>query len=480
MNNAIVFTGVMLTIVSLGAIFWVGAQCWQVFVLAQSKLASEEQAILQQQIVRRFDSIFALPLLLLIALAHVGVLFGQVVLLVGGQWSALSTALVVGLLTHNSIGIAWIVEEAIIILAILLYALVRKQQTSDGTSMLSRLKLLLGIAFLLSMAVSEQVVNPKANINVLIYTSLIDWLHLVAFALWLGCAMYIALVYLPLVNHHSQQEQLATITALLPRYTRLAVIGIILSLSTALLMTVIYQGPWTSPFATQEGRLLLLEALWMLVLLGMSGFALFRLLPHQLREYSKYQYAATRMPESVHDAAQVQAALRSQRLLGRNQSLTSLLRYTALPAIGLLICAAFFTTLTYPTHTAPSALPVSSTSPSASKQAAPTTSFSTTLPTVDHQFTIQLTVTPDSFGPNVFTVHVLDGKGAPASNVRVSLVVTMLDMDMGSDTVTLQSSGPGVFSGPENLDMNGHWGVRVVVHTPDNAIHEANVTLTVS
>lgn len=482
MNSAIVFTGAMLTIVSLGAILWVGAQCWQVFVLAPGKPASQEQATLQQRMALRFDSTFALPLLLLIALAHVGVLCGQAVLLVGGQWSALSTALLASLLIHNPTGIAWIVEEIIILLAVLLalYVFLRRRQTADGIAMLPRLNLLLGVAFLLSVAVSEQVVNPKADINTLIYTSLIDWLHFAAFALWIGCTIYIVLIYLPSSNQYSQQEQLAAVIALLPRYTRLAIVGIVLFLSTTLLMTVIYQGPWTSPFATQSGRLLLLEALWAAVLLAMSGFALFRLLPHQLREYRKYQYAADRMPEGVHDAGQKQAALRSQRLLGRNQSLTTLLRYAVLPALGLLICSAFFTTLTYPTHTAPVASSAPSNSATAPKQAAPTTSFSTTVPTADHQFTLKLTVTPASFGPNVFTVHVLDSKGASVSNVRVSLVVTMLDMDMGSDTVALQANGPGVFSGSENLDMNGHWGVRVVVHTPDNAIHEANVTLTAS
>ncbi|MDQ6661497.1 MAG: FixH family protein, partial [Chloroflexota bacterium] len=77
---------------------------------------------------------------------------------------------------------------------------------------------------------------------------------------------------------------------------------------------------------------------------------------------------------------------------------------------------------------------------------------------------------------NLFTVSVIDNKtGKPTTNVGVSLYTTMLDMDMGSDSVNLLPDGKGHFSARGDLSMGGNWEIRIQVRTPDNTLHESKV-----
>jgi hypothetical protein len=103
------------------------------------------------------------------------------------------------------------------------------------------------------------------------------------------------------------------------------------------------------------------------------------------------------------------------------------------------------------------------------------TAFHTTVRTTDSQFTVQLTITPDSPGPNVFNAQVLTSSGVAVTNVQVVLQATMLDMDMGTSVLPLQADGKGGYSASGNLSMSGNWQLRLVIHTPDHALHEATV-----
>lgn len=103
------------------------------------------------------------------------------------------------------------------------------------------------------------------------------------------------------------------------------------------------------------------------------------------------------------------------------------------------------------------------------------TQFSTKAQTSDKLYTITFVVSPDQPGDNTFTVMVNTSSHIPVTDARVSLETTMVDMYMGTDTVTLQSDGQGHYSGKGTLDMNGRWSVRVVIHTSDGKLHTATV-----
>ena len=108
-------------------------------------------------------------------------------------------------------------------------------------------------------------------------------------------------------------------------------------------------------------------------------------------------------------------------------------------------------------------------------------SFQMATKTSDGAFQIQFGVTPDHLGLNTFTVRIADvSSGKAATNVQVSLSTTMLDMDMGTDIVSLQSNGQGRFTAQGDLSMSGHWEIRIQVRTPDHVLHEATVKLSTS
>ncbi|TMD87182.1 MAG: hypothetical protein E6I79_11820, partial [Chloroflexi bacterium] len=98
--------------------------------------------------------------------------------------------------------------------------------------------------------------------------------------------------------------------------------------------------------------------------------------------------------------------------------------------------------------------------------------------TTDNKFTVKLNVNPNRFGTNIFTVTVIDNStGKPTSNVGVSLYTTMLDMDMGTDSINLRPDGKGHFRSPGDLSMGGDWQIRIQIRTPDNTLHETKVKL---
>ena len=107
----------------------------------------------------------------------------------------------------------------------------------------------------------------------------------------------------------------------------------------------------------------------------------------------------------------------------------------------------------------------------------PTKQISARAQTTDKLYAVILTISPGQLGANTFTVVVNNAANTPVTNARVSLETTMVEMYMGTDTVPLQSNGKGSYSGTGNLNMIGHWSIRVVIHAPDNTLHEATMLI---
>jgi len=119
-----------------------------------------------------------------------------------------------------------------------------------------------------------------------------------------------------------------------------------------------------------------------------------------------------------------------------------------------------------------------STASSTSSSPTPTAAFHSTLKTTDGKYVIQFGVTPNRLGLNDFTVGMEDAtSGKPAPTMIAQLSTTMLDMDMGSDEIGLQSNGHNQYSAQGTLSMAGHWEIRILLHTPDATLHEASVEI---
>ena len=117
-------------------------------------------------------------------------------------------------------------------------------------------------------------------------------------------------------------------------------------------------------------------------------------------------------------------------------------------------------------------------STSTSATSTPTTAFHTNAKTSDGMFSLQFSVTPNNLGPNAFTVSVEDANSKKTvTDLTVQLTTTMLDMNMGTDSIPLQSNGNGHYSAQGQLSMSGNWEIGIQIRTPDKTLHETRIKL---
>src|SRR5205807_2934771 len=118
LDGPALFNLIMITLVELGAVFWVGAQFWQIFVLQPTAEDHEELSAPNRQVQQRFERRFSLPTLLVLLVANVGVLLGQALNITGGNFAtAFTPTLLGGLITSGRFGTFWLMRMIVVILA---------------------------------------------------------------------------------------------------------------------------------------------------------------------------------------------------------------------------------------------------------------------------------------------------------------------------------------------------------------------------
>lgn len=497
----------MITLVELGAVFWVGAQFWQLFVLqAAAEDAPPQAHSLTRQAQQRFERLFAAGTLLVMLLAHIGVLVGQALSISSSTGGGFDPATLVRLATTGRSGTFWLLLAALLLLAFLiaLYQLfTQKDRSQPVSTALAWVNLLLGLALFLVMSLSSQTADVRSNL--VVFAIPVDWLHLLGAALWVGGLLYIATSYLPILQRLPLQERARSLVAILPYYTPWLIVGIVILAVTGPFSAALHFYSPQQLLNTAYGRALAVKTLLVIGLLLLSATYLFVLLPRLKKETSKYTYALQRLqamqttaPEAETvtkepvtkmksapaadntvaepttqekgrvNALSHQLKLREERVAKRTRELSGVLRWGAVLGVGVMICVGLMNVLSGTlSPTSGIQQPISKPGP-----------FKATAQTTDGKFTAKLTVNPNTFGTNVFTVTVIDNStGQPTTNVHVTLFTDMLDMDMGTDTVPLQPDGKGNFSAPGDLAMAGDWAIRIQIRTPDNALHEATIKL---
>ena len=495
------FNLIMITLVELGAIFWMGAQLWINFVLTISAEAHAEERNTNERVQRRFERYFSLPTLIVLFLANIGVLVGQALNLSGGDLaSAISPSLLVGLATSGRFGIYWMMREVVILLAMILalYMILQQQRSRITKTVLPIANLVLASALLIAITMSGHAaaVNP----NIVSYAIVIDWLHLLAASLWVGGMMYIATNYLPVLKRLHIPQQARSLVTVLPYFSPLAIAGVLIMAVTGPFSAAFHLTSWQQFLSTAYGRALLVKIALIGGLLVTSAIHVGILRPRLKKEYQKYSYAANRL-QAIQERGEIgeqnrssalngqqaitmtaepsratklltqQVRLREGRLTKKTQVLSRVLRWEPVLGVGVLICVGLMNVF------------AGTLSPIAVAQQQQQTGskpqpYTTTARTKDGKFTVTLSVNPNRFGTNVFTVSAVDtATGKPATNIGVSLYTTMLDMDMGTDTVNLLPDGKGHFSGSGDLAMPGNWEIRIQIRTPDATLHEASVKL---
>ncbi len=487
------FNLVMITLVELGAVFWVGAALWQLFVLQPS---SEEHADLgeaNQRVQQRFARRFSLPTLLALLLANSGVLIGQAVSITGGNFAtAFAPSLLGELVTSGSFGVFWLMRVIVMLLALrlALYQWQFKQRPQRVNTVLSWANLILGLALFIAITMSSHAAAVSGNARV--YALLADWLHLVAAALWVGGMLYIATSYVPIMRKRPVAEQARSLVTVLPYYSPWAIAGVVILAVTGPFSATVHLASWEQLLSTAYGRALVVKILLVGGLLLTSAVHVLLLRPRLKKEYRKFTYATARLEAvqrvsavvsvpSDHEEAEPRPSskrltqevkLREGRVTRRTRRLTQILGFEPVLGVAVLVCVGLmnvFAGTLSPTAGAQSQQP--STTGAA-------TAFTASVRTSDNQFTVTLNVTPNQAGTNVFRVSVAGTRtNAPVTNVGVSLYTTSLDMDMGTGTVNLQPDGKGRFSATGDLPMGGDWQIRIQLRSLDNKLHEAILKL---
>lgn len=498
------FNLLAVTLVELGAVFWVGAQLWLNFVLPGSSEKHAEEQATNTRVEQRFVRRFSLPTLGVLLLANLGVLYGQVLALTGGNWlAALSPQLLSEQATSGRFGTYWLMRIVVLLLAasVGIYMLRNTKRSPALNHTLALFNLFLGALLFIAITMSGHAAAVSAIL--LPYSVVIDWLHLVAAALWVGGMFSILLIYLPVLKPLSLAERTRSLLAILPLYSPLAIAGIVILSSTGPLSAAFHLTSVDQSITTAYGRALLVKVLLVGALLVTSAYHVFWLRPRLKKEYLKYAYSNERLQKMaasiankpltqiqasiVNDASEAsvqseesqprtnkllarQVKLREERLSTRTTRLTQVLRWEPWLGMAVIVCVGlmnvFAGTLT-PTSAAP---PSGATSPVAG-------AFHSTAQTDDGKYSVTINISPNRFGTNVFTVqltNVKTGKTLGQNEAGVTVYTTILDMDMGKDSLPLLPDGKGGFSGSGDLAMGGNWNIEVQFRTLDNLLHAAN------
>ncbi len=462
------FNLIMITLVEITAVFWMGAQFWLLFVLQLAhesnndhKNAQTNMQAINQKVQRRFERVWAVPTLLVLVLANIGVIAGQI-LSGNGQWSsAFSPSLLWQLASTGRFGAFWSLREicAIIVLLLALYVLLFKERPAAINNVLPSVNLLLGAIIFIAMSISGHASVVTSNFQT--YAILVDWFHLMAAALWVGSILYIATTYLPVLQRRPLPERVYSLSTTLPYYARLAIVGIVILAVTGIFSSEVHLTSGQQLYDTAYGRTLIIKSVLVVVLLLTSISHLFFLRPRLAKEYKKYLFAQ----EGVQFQQAHQVKLREERLAHSTQRLTTVLRWEPLLGVAILLCVGLMSVFSGT---------LSATTTNQQPTTNKTSVYNATAQTTDNTFTVKLNVTPNRFGTNVFTVTILaNSTGKATTNVSATLFTTMLDMDMGTDNVALQSNSKGNFSASGELSMGGNWEIRVAIHTSDGTLHEA-------
>jgi copper transport protein len=504
------FTLIALILAELLALFWVGAQFWTNFVLPNVNERHPDEQALNTQIEQRFERLFSVPTLVLLLLANLGVLYGQAVTADGGNWgTAFTLAQLFFQGTNGHGGTYWVMRLVVLALALLLglILLARRERPRAVNQMLPLINLFLGAMLFVAMTLSG---DATAVSQVFVpYSVVIDWLHLIAAALWIGGMLYILLVYLPALARRSTSDRARSLLLILGQYSPLAIAGIIIMAITGPLNATFHLTSIAQFFDTAYGRALLIKVVLIIALLITSASQVFWLRPRLKKEYQKYLYAGGRLEKlqasasvvadlpsafNATDAAQDlpaaptgteqptssqllarQVALREERVRKKTGYVTRILLWEPWLGVAIIVCVALMNVFTG-SLTATGTPPASNSSNPATNK-----SYNSTAKTTDGHYIIVLNISPNRFGPNVFTATITSaqtGQSLASGQVtEVTVYTTMLDMDMGTDSTLLQANGKGSFSATVFLVMSGNWGLEVQFRTSDQKLHEANFKL---
>ncbi len=497
-------------LVFLVAVAWVGGMFWQVYIVERAAQQDRSLVPVALATARRFRriAVIALPLFLL---ANIGYVIGQAMLAGGDLGSGFSPTIWSGILLHSSFGIFWLLRELLALAALMWLVAeplpVVTEEDWRPQPALNWSRLGLGLLLLVAMAFSGHAAAAQSRGGLGSFAVPVDWLHLLATSIWVGGIIFIAITLLPAIWGHESTDRAQALVKLLPRFSIFALIGVTVAALSGSFNADVQLTSWSQFLDTTYGRTLIVKILLVLVMIAISAYHAFLLRPRLARELSGWGRlegaplpaiagaevdepahavdspaaggeAASQTPANEHQEKVSESARRLARIERLSEQLRLWLRREAALGVGVLFCASLLGGLAGSLAPAPAGAP---------NVNAPPLSATTKTPvdltqTVDG-LKITLKVAPDKFGTNSAGVLVTDlNTGKPVDGANVHLILSMVEMDMGTSTSDLKGSGGGFYTGQIDLLMGGHWQVQVQVRVPQdpNVIHRTTFTFPVS
>jgi copper transport protein len=463
----------------LGLVWW-----WRFILPRQTGLSAELRGTLMAQF--RLVADLALETLIAVVIVEVEV---QALLLGGGTQSLISIPLLTSILFQNRFGHYFLLCIALSAIGILALDVPRMRTWLVGHYM-KWIVPLFGLALALAFEYSGH-----GGAVTTWWGPAIDAVHLLANGVWLGGLFVLTLIILPALATRSSEERMNFVIADLPAFSRSALIAVaVLLLSGPLNATPRMTGIsqlWTTPY----GLVLTGKIAIFIIMMAISAYHAFVLRPKLVAiQQGKMAPVATSWtsPRSimqefmalvrpgndesiplVHTGGTIAIAIEETPRAGLlTRDILRWIHIETILGVGILGCVAFLGPLAGTLAYGPAK--------GASFGAIGGTQH---LTQVVDSLTVELTVNPGHFGTNTFTVVVTNPDHSPASNGTVFLTTTLVEMDMGTNTINLQpGKKPGTYTGPGELPMAGHWSTVVVIRTQQDPskLHRATFTIGVS
>jgi putative copper export protein/methionine-rich copper-binding protein CopC len=381
--------------------------------------------------------------------------------------SGIDLATIRELIFNTTYGYLWMVRIALIGLALVFLRWTTRPSSRQSIGMRNPVSararrktgytfvlLILASLILLTLVLSEDITHlAQTHASAVI----LDWLFLAAQGIWFGGAAYLGFVLLPLLPALEPELHARSLVTLIQRYSPLIAgsIGVLLVSGLFLAETSLsnVQQFLTDPF----GRALLVKILLVSLMLLLSAYTVFFLMPQLRRQVVLLHVVNAEMP----------ARRTRQAALERNEHrLNVTMRSLAYLGAGVLLCAAFMSFF------APSIVfPAIAYTNGSSTNTAPSTTNTQVMQTKQTgNLTVSLQVTPARVGyDNTVIVTMSDSNGTPITDAQVQINIIMIIMDMGTASATIKGGDPtyvAVFKKAETFSMPGLWDITLKIQRP--------------
>jgi copper transport protein len=482
----------------LGLTVLLGMIFWYVFVQTRQPLGQDFLHAQNRQM-RRIAQ-FALWGMLAATAVEIA---GQALLLNGSLAGVISPPLLRSILVSSRFGQAILIRAVLVVLGLLAL------WWSNGSRLLARWNPDFVVSiFGVTLAIAVEYSGHGGSASQW-WGPLLDLTHLLANGIWLGGLFTLSLVIVPVLLRQQAAERRVYLASSIPAFSGPALVAVAFVTVTGPLNATVRMTSLAQVWTTGYGSLLMIKSVLFLLMVTISYHHAFRLRPQLtgnprssanrwwnrplLRHFSSGRRALALIPDATNSPSQPQLGRvphllpspmlpppeRALALLGsdsasglsgvpRSREFDRLRAHERVPnaimgwirveagiGVAVLLCAALLGPLAGTLQVAP----------------ATTTNFGATggVQTLTRQvdgLMVTLTANPGRFGTNTFTVVIKDPNGTPASNGSVFIVTSMVEMDMGQDTINLSpASAPGTYTGQGEIPMAGHWNLQVVIRS---------------